>query len=404
MGRCGAMGTASIPVTIIRCSAAVNSSAPKKATQRGRLRHGAAAGVTCRTARSGRCPGNIDNGDPDCNRPSAWMKLATYNDGSRDGQLVVVSSDLSLAHYASAIASRLQQVLDDWNFLSPQLEDLARTLNQGKSRHAFAFEPRQCMAPLPRAFQRVTGSAYPRHWERLRQAGGAPPQAPEPDTEPMLRQARSDEFLGPHGDIVATGEGQDIDIEVELAVVTGDLRRGCGAASAIEGVRLLLLASDVTLRNRAGVEAERGFGLLHSKPATAFAPVAVTPDELGAAWHAGRAGLTLECRVNAKPFGRCDATAGMQFHFGELISHLCRTRNLRAGSIVGTGCVSGGDATGALCIAEQRAIETSTGAAPTTQFLKLGDTVRIDAHDATGASVFGAIDQHVRGIEPASSA
>ncbi len=375
-----------------------------KATQRGRLRHGAASGVKCRAARLARRSGNIDNGDPDCNRLSAWMKLATYKDGSRDGQLIVVSSDLLLAHYASDIASRLQQVLDDWNFLSPQLEDLARTLNQGKARHAFAFEPRQCMAPLPRAFQRVTGSAYPSHWERLRQAGGAPPQAPEPDTEPMLRQARSDEFLGPHDGIVATGEEQDIDFEVELAVVTGDLRRGCSAASAIEGVRLLLLAGDVTLRNRASVEAARGFGLLHSKPATTFAPVAVTPDELGAAWHAGRAGLTLECRVNDKPFGRCDAAAGMQFHFGELISHLCRTRDLRAGSIVGTGCVSDRDAAGALCIAEQRAIETTAGAAPTTQFLKTGDTVRLDARDAAGASVFGAIEQHVRNNEPASGA
>jgi fumarylacetoacetate (FAA) hydrolase len=329
------------------------------------------------------------------------MKLATYNDGSRDGQLIVVSSDLSLAHYASDVASRLQQVLDDWNFLSPQLEDLARTLNQGKARNAFAFEPRLCMAPLPRAFERITGWAYPSHRERLRRAaGGAQPL--DPDAEPLLRQARSDDFLGPHDDIVATGEGCDLDFEAELAAISGDLRRGCSSASAIEGVRLLMLASDVTSRDRAGDEPERGFGPLRGKPATAFAPVAVTPDELGAAWRAGRASLTLECHVNAKRIGRCDAAADMRFHFGDLISHLCQTRQLRAGSIVATGCVSVRDATeGALCIAERRAIETSDGEASTTQFLKFGDTVRIDARDASGATVFGAIEQRVRGADPA---
>lgn len=328
------------------------------------------------------------------------MKLATYHDGSRDGQLVVVSSDLALAHYASDIAARLQQLLDDWNFLSPQLEDLARTLNQGKARHAFPFEPRRCMAPLPRAYERVVAAAYPSHLARLRQPAPAS-QLPAHGTGPLLRQARSDDLLGPHDDIVAASEADQIDFGAELAVITGDVRRGCGAAAAVEGVRLLLLANDVTLRGPAAADAEPGFDFVRSKPSTAFAPVAITPDELGTAWQVGRAGLTLECRLNDKPFGRCDTAADMRFHFGELLSHVCRTRGLRAGSIVGTGCVSQRDAAhGVLCIAERRFIDVESTTLP--EFLRFGDTVWIEARGAAGASVFGAIEQRVRGAEAAS--
>ncbi len=207
------------------------------------------------------------------------MKLATYKDGSRDGQLVVVSRDLSTAHYASGIATRLQQVLDDWNFLSPQLEDLYQTLNHGKARHAFAFEAQKCMAPLPRAFQWADGSAFINHVELVRKARGA--EVPESFyTDPLMYQGGSDDFLGPTDDIVVPSEEFGIDFEAEVAVVTGDVPMGSSPEAALEGIRLLMLANDVSLRNLIPAELAKGFGFFQSKPATAFSPVAVTLDEI----------------------------------------------------------------------------------------------------------------------------
>ncbi|HEY1392839.1 MAG TPA: fumarylacetoacetate hydrolase family protein, partial [Methylibium sp.] len=221
------------------------------------------------------------------------MKLATYKDGSRDGQLVVVSRDLNSAHYASGIASRLQQVLDDWNFLSPQLQDLYETLNAGKARHAFAFDPRLCMAPLPRAYQWADGSAYINHVELVRRARKA--EMPESFyTDPLMYQGGSDDFLGPCDDIVCASEDWGIDFESELAVITGDVTMGVSPEEALESVRLLMLANDVSLRNLIPAELAKGFGFFQSKPATAFSPVAMTPDELGAAWQGGRVHLALQ--------------------------------------------------------------------------------------------------------------
>ena len=323
------------------------------------------------------------------------MKLATYQDGSRDGQLVVVSRDLSTAHYASGIATRLQQVLDDWNFLSPQLEDLYLTLNHGKARHAFAFEPRQCMAPLPRAFQWADGSAFINHVELVRQARGA--EVPESFYgDPLMYQGGSDDFLGPTDDIVVPDEAFGIDFEAELAVVTGDVPMGSGADAALEGIRLLMLANDVSLRNLIPDELAKGFGFFQSKPATAFSPVAVTPDELGGAWRGGRVHLNLESVWNGRRVGLCDAGQEMTFHFGQLIAHICKTRNVRAGSIVGSGTVSNKDwSRGYSCIAEKRAIETIESGAPKTEFMRYGDTIRIEMKGTDGASVFGAIEQKV---------
>jgi fumarylacetoacetate (FAA) hydrolase len=337
---------------------------------------------------------SIDNDDPGTNQASDRMKLATYRDGSRDGQLVVVSSDLSLAHYASSIASRLQQVLDDWNFVSPQLEDLARTLNQGKTRHAFPFDPRLCMAPLPRAYQWADGSAYLSHIERVRTARGT--RVPENlHSEPLIVQRGSDDFRGPRDDIVVD-EAHGIDFEAGVAVITGDLRIGSSSDAAIEGVRLLMLANDITLRNLVPDEATLGFSPVQSKPATSFSPVAATPDELGPAWRDGRVHLALQCHRNAKPFGWCEAGLDMKFHFGQLIAHLCKTRNVRAGSIISSGPVSNRDRSrGFSCIAEQRAVETLHRDEPLTEFLRLGDSVRIDMMGCDGASVFGAIEQCV---------
>ena len=323
------------------------------------------------------------------------MKLATYKDGSRDGQLVVVSNDLASAHYASGIASRLQQVLDDWNFLSPQLEDLAHTLNQGKARHAFAFDTQQCMAPLPRAYQWVDGSAYLNHVELVRKARGA--QVPQSFyTDPLMYQGGSDDFLGPNEAITCPSEDYGIDFEAEVAVVTGDVPMQCGAQDAIASVRLLMLVNDVSLRHLIPDELAKGFGFVQGKPATAFSPVAVTPDELGAAWRGGRLHLDLDTEWNGTRVGHCQAGQEMTFHFGELIAHVCKTRNMRAGSIVGSGTVSNKDwARGYSCIAEKRAIESIESGSPITPFMRFGDRVRIDMKDADGQSIFGAIDQRV---------
>ncbi|MES2228044.1 MAG: fumarylacetoacetate hydrolase family protein [Pseudomonadota bacterium] len=323
------------------------------------------------------------------------MKLATYKDGSRDGQLVVVSRDLTLAHYASGVATRLQQVLDDWNFLSPQLQELSQTLNHGKARHAFAFDPRMCMAPLPRACQRADGSAFIHHVELVRKARGAEP--PENlDTEPLMYQGGSDDLQGPCDDIVCASADLGIDFEAEVAVVTGDVPMGTAADHAIDGIRLLMLANAVSLRHLVPAELAKGFGFLQSKPATAFSPVAATPDELLGAWHGGRVHLNLESVWNGRRVGLVDAGPQMHFHFGQLIAHLCRTRNVRAGCIVGSGAVSNRDGSrGYSCIAEKRAIETIEDGAPKTGFMQFGDTIRIEMKGLDGMSLFGAIEQKV---------
>ena len=323
------------------------------------------------------------------------MKLATYKDGSRDGQLLVVSRDLQTAHFATGIATRLQQVLDDWNFLSPQLEDLAQTLNHGKARHAFAFEPGRCMAPLPRAYQWADGSAFPNHIDLISRARGATPPADFMD-DPRIYQGGSDDLLGPCDDAVFADAAWGIDFEAELAVVTGDVAMGTGADAALDGVRLLLLANDWSLRELIPAELAKLFGFLQSKPATAFAPVAVTPDELGPAWRGGRAHLAVDVHCNGKRVGHIDSGAEMSLHFGQLIAHMARTRNLRAGSIVGSGTLSQRDvAAGYGCIIEQRAREQLEHGEPRTAYLAFGDRLRIEAVGADGQSVFGAIDQRV---------
>ncbi|MFM7343370.1 MAG: fumarylacetoacetate hydrolase family protein [Betaproteobacteria bacterium] len=335
------------------------------------------------------------------------MKLATYKDGSRDGQLVVVSRDLTTAHYATAIAGTLQQVLDDWNFLAPQLQDLYQTLNQGKARHAFPFEPQRCMAPLPRAYQWADGSAYINHVELVRAARGS--QVPESFyTDPLMYQGGSDDFIGPCDPVICPDEAFGIAFEAEIAVVTGDVGMGSNPEQALDGIRLLMLVNDVSLRNLIPDELAKGFGFFQSKPATAFSPVAVTPDELGAAWDGGRVHLTLQSTWNERKVGMCEAGPDMTFHFGQLIAHICKTRNVRAGSIVGSGTVSNRGAEengrkiwpkGYSCIAEKRAIETIVDGKPSTEFMKFGDTLRIEMKGEDGQSVFGAIDQRIARLQ-----
>ena len=327
------------------------------------------------------------------------MKLATYKDGSRDGQLVVVSRDLSTAHYATGIASKLQEVLDDWNFMSPQLQDLYETLNNGKARHAFPFEPAQCMAPLPRAYQWADGSAFINHVELVRAARKS--EVPETFyTDPLMYQGGSDDFIGPRDDVVVASEAFGIDFEAEIAVVTADVGMGTTPEQAIDGIRLVMLANDVSLRNLIPAELAKGFGFFQSKPATAFSPVAVTIDELGDAWQGGRLHMTLQSTWNGRKVGMCEAGPEMTFHFGQLIAHICKTRNVRAGSVIGSGTVSNKDWThGYSCIAEKRAIETIEGGKPVTEFMKFGDTIRIEAKGKDGQSVFGAIEQKVAALQ-----
>jgi len=335
------------------------------------------------------------------------MKLATYKDGSRDGQLVVVSRDLSTAHYATGIANKMQQVLDDWGFIAPQLVDLYETLNLGKTRHAFPFDPAMCMAPLPRAYQWADGSAYINHVELVRAARGA--ELPESFyKDPLMYQGGSDDFMGAQDVVVCASEDFGIDFEAEIAVITADVPMNSTPDEALEGIRLVMLANDVSLRNLIANELAKGFGFVQSKPATAFSPVAVTLDELGDAWDNGRLNLTVQSTWNGRKVGMCEAGPEMTFHFGQLIAHICKTRNVRAGSVLGSGTVSNQGIEvngkkewpkGYSCIAEKRAIETILDGKPSTEFMKYGDTIRIEAKGADGQSVFGAIDQKIAPIQ-----
>ena len=330
------------------------------------------------------------------------MKLATLKDGSRDGQLVVVSRDLSQAHYATGIANSLQQVLDDWAFMATQLEDLSVALNQGRARHAFAFDPAQCMAPLPRAFQWADGSAYLNHVELVRKARHA--TVPESFyTDPLMYQGGSDYFIGPRDPIVVPDEAYGIDFESEIAVITGDVAMQVSPEEALESVRLVMLVNDVSLRHLIPDELAKGFGFLQGKPATAFSPVAVTVDELGDAWQGGRLNGVLQSAWNGRRVGLCEAGPEMTFHFGQLIAHLAKTRRVRAGSVIGSGTVSNKDwAKGYSCIAEKRCIETIENGKPSTDFMRFGDTIRIEMKGRDGQSIFGAIDQTVTPLETPS--
>jgi len=330
----------------------------------------------------------------------APMKLATLKDGSRDGQLAVVARDLKTAHIADGIAPTLQAALDDWPFIAPQLDALYAELNAGRARRPFEFDPARCMAPLPRAFQWVDGSAYLNHVELVRKACGAA-MPPSLHDDPLMVRGGSDDFLGPLDDIVLAHEEWGIDFEAEVAVITGDVPMGATPDQAHGQIRLLMLANDVSLRNLIPPELAKGVGFLQSKPATAFSPVAATPDELGAAWRGGKVHLPLRSAWNGRPVGQPDAGVDMAFNFPQLIAHLCKTRNARAGSIVGSGTVSNRDAsTGYSCIAEQRCLETIEHGEPVTNFMRFGDTIRIEMLDEAGKSVFGAIEQTVKRLEP----
>ena len=337
------------------------------------------------------------------------MKLATLKQGGRDGTLVVVSRDLRRCQTAGGIAATLQQALDDWDAVAPQLAVVYDMLNNGHARHAQPFDPRFCHSPLPRAYQWADGSAYINHVELVRKARGAE-LPPEFLVDPLMYQGGSDSFVGPTDPILAQTEAWGIDFEAEVAVITGDVPIGASEVTAAAAIRLLMLVNDVSLRNLIPGELGKGFGFVQSKPASAFSPVAVTPDELGDAWRDGRVHLPLRVSVSERLFGCPNAGVDMTFNFPRLIAHLAKTREIEAGSIIGSGTVSnrqGGlhgssianGGVGYCCIAEVRMYETIAAGAPATGFLRFGDRVRIEMLDATGADVFGAIDQVVAPVE-----
>jgi fumarylacetoacetate (FAA) hydrolase len=332
------------------------------------------------------------------------MKLASLKHG-RDGRLVVVSKDLTRATDAADIAPTLQAALDDWPRAAPRLEALAGQLENG-SVPAFRFHEHDCASPLPRAYQWADGSAYVNHVELVRKARGAEMPASF-WTDPLMYQGGSDGFLGPRDPIPFLDESFGLDLEAEVAVVTDDVPMGTDPREARTRIALVMLVNDVTLRGLTASELAKGFGFYQSKPASAFSPVAVTPDELGSAWDGGKLCLPLLSYVNDAPLGRPNAGVDMTFDFGRLIAHASRTRALSAGSIVGSGTVSNRAADGSpgkpiasgglgySCLAEQRVVETLLEGKPRTLFLKPGDRVRIEMLDARGRSIFGAIEQEV---------
>ena len=332
------------------------------------------------------------------------MKLATLKNGTRDGALVVVSRDLTRCKPVPDIAATLQSVLDHWDALAPRLQAVSTALN-GNSTGGQPFDEAQCHSPLPRAYQWADGSAYINHVELVRKARNVAVPASF-YTDPLMYQGGSDSFVGPRDPIYALSEDWGIDLEAEVAVITGDVPMGADAAQCAAAVRLVMLVNDVSLRNLIPAELLKGFGFFQSKAASAFSPVCVTPDELGAHWLDAKLHLPLLVQINQTPFGKPNAGEDMTFNFAQLIAHAARTRELGAGTIIGSGTVSnkqGGlhgssianGGVGYCCLAELRMYETIEQGAPLTPFLQFGDRVRIEMRDASGASIFGAIDQVV---------
>lgn len=338
------------------------------------------------------------------------MKLASLK-GGRDGRLVVVSRDLSRCADATAVAPTLQGALDDWDAVLPRLQKLADAVEAGEGIAYRPFEQQECASPLPRAYQWADGSAYVNHVALVRQARGA--EMPETFwTDPLIYQGGSDIFLGSCDPIPVIDESWGIDLEAEVVVILGDVPMGATREQAQAAIRLVMLVNDVTLRNLTPGELAKGFGFYQSKPASAFTPAAVTPDELGAAWDGAKINLPLLSFINDKPFGRPVAANDMTFDFPALIVHAAKTRALAAGTIIGAGTVSNRDADGGpgkpvsegglgySCIAELRTVETIRDGKPSTPFLKFGDRVRIEMQDAQGRSIFGAIEQTVIRHQP----
>ena len=323
------------------------------------------------------------------------MKLGSLkNPNKRDGDLVVISRDNSRAVRATTIAANLREAVEAWSTTRPQLEQLFNELEAGRRTDAFEVDQDEFHSPLPRAFQWADGSAFLHHVKLVRMARKA--AMPESlFTTPLMYQGGSDEFLAPREAIPQVDFAHGTDFEGEVAVVTDFVPMGISPEAALEKVLLVMIVNDVSLRGLIPEELAAGFGFFQSKPSSAFAPFTVTPDELGEAWKGGRVHLPLLVDYNNQFFGNANA-GEMHFHFGQLIAHAARTRNLSAGTIIGSGTVSNEDPSkGSSCLAERRMIEQISTGSIQTPFMKVGDRIRIEMKNEQGQSLFGAIDQKV---------
>jgi fumarylacetoacetate (FAA) hydrolase len=322
------------------------------------------------------------------------MKLASLRDVGPDGALLVVSRDLCRARLVADIVPTMQQALESWEQVEPQLQHVYAALNADPAT-GFALDQQRLAAVLPRCYQWLDGSAYLPHVRRVRQARGA--ELPEQLlTDPLMYQGCGDQMLGPRESIPLVDESWGLDFESEVGVITDLVPMGVVPEQAAGHIRLLLLINDISLRNLIPPELAKGFGFLQGKPASALSPVAVTPDELGGAWDGGRLHLPLRTWLNGEWFGEPDAGVDMQFDFPTLISHAARSRILSAGTLVGSGTVSNADSgRGSSCLVERRVLEIIEGGEAMTPYLKAGDRVRISMQDAAGCSIFGDIEQQV---------
>jgi fumarylacetoacetate (FAA) hydrolase len=327
------------------------------------------------------------------------MKLASLKSG-RDGELVIVSRDLSRAVTVPEIAATLQGALDDWAALSPALEKTYTSLNAGDIPGAFDFDPTGCDAPLPRAYHWADGSAYVTHVELVRKARGA--ELPESFwSDPLVYMGASDAFIGPRDDIEVQSEDWGIDFEAEVVVITDDVPAGVSHDQARDHIRLIGLVNDVSLRNLIPGELGKQFGFYQSKPWTSFTPVLVTPDELGDAWDGEKLHLPLRATLNDVLVGAPNAGVDMTFDFPTLIAHCAKSRSLMTGTVIGSGTVSNVDSVaGSCCLAEVRCLETIADGKPSTPFMSFGDRIEIEMLDAGGSSIFGKIDQLVKEYQP----
>jgi len=328
------------------------------------------------------------------------MKLATLKEGGRDGTLIVINQELTKGVRVAEIALTLQTVLDDWHKLSPQLLEIYKALCQGSVQNSFPINFQELASPLPRAYQWADGSAYLNHVELVRKARGAE-MPPEFKLDPLMYQGGSDSFIGPCDPIECENEEWGIDFESEIAVITDDVPMGIKAEAATNHIKLLMLVNDVSLRNLIPGELGKGFGFFQSKPATAFSPVAVTPDELGEAWNGKKVSLPLKSYHNDNLIGEPNAGNDMNFDFTQLISHAAKTRELVAGSIIGSGTISNRDRSkGSSCLSEIRMIEKIDTGEVNTPFMKFGDRIKIEMLDNNGQSIFGRIEQEVKHYQP----
>lgn len=326
------------------------------------------------------------------------MKLGSLkSQKSIDGELIVISTDLKKAVKATDIAPSLREALEKWNQFQPQLEKRSQELNHGQCSSSFDFNQDDCESALPRTWLFADGSAFIYHVKLVRKARNA--ELPETlQTVPLMYQGECGKFLSPRQNIPQLDFAYGTDFEGEVGVITDFVPMGISAEDALKKILLVVLINDVSLRGLIPAELAQGFGFFQSKPTSALSPVALTLNELGSAWKSGRVHLPLDIKYNGQFFGSANA-GEMHFHFGQLIAHAARTRDLAAGTLIGSGTVSNEDhSRGSSCLAEKRMIEQIEQGQIKTPFMKDGDTVEIEMKNSQGESLFGKIFQKVQSV------